>query len=337
MPKKILQCLIIGIFISFISTNVLAQRGGAREDLSRKGLREDSTSIRKDMGSLDDIKEIKEKVVSKDEAEETEGEGTGTAMAPIEEEDEEEEDAIKQLKLGEDEEDEEESDKFLAIGDDDEENITQDGLHEEREVIKEIKERKKEAALESESSFVVGIGFGEGGLNALAEILQVLPSNTQMAYILISTENREESGMMVNMLSNSTEMPVIDAQDGMAVEPNHIYIIPSDFNAMISDSVLRFVPQIGGESSMSIDHFLNSLAEDQGANAIGIILSGSVPEGALGLKEIKAAGGTTFVQDGATAEHDMMPTNAVAIGGADFIMSPGEIAGELSKIGSRID
>jgi len=262
MAKKILYCLIIGIFISFISTLAVAQVGDdARGDLSKK-------EIRKDIGNLDNIKEVKEKAALKEETEEAEGE---------------------------------------------------------------------EAALESEQSFVVGIGFGEGGLNALAEILQALPSNTEMAYILISAESRKGSGIMVNMLSNSTEMPVVDAQDGMPVESNHIYIIPSDFNAMISDKVLRFVPQIGGESSLSIDHFFNSLAEDQEANAIGIILSGNVPEGALGLKEIKAAGGTTFVQDEATAEHDMMPTNAVAIGGADFIMSPGEIAGELSRIGSRID
>src|SRR5262249_25002513 len=80
-----------------------------------------------------------------------------------------------------------------------------------------------------------------------------------------------------------------------------------------------------------IDHFLRSLAEDQGHKSIGVILSGSATDGTLGLEEIKAAGGITFAQD-ETAQHDSMPRSAVAAGCVDFVLPPEQIAAELARI-----
>jgi two-component system CheB/CheR fusion protein len=86
---------------------------------------------------------------------------------------------------------------------------------------------------------------------------------------------------------------------------------------------------------MPIDFFLRSLAEDQGNKAIGVILSGTASDGALGLKEIKAAGGITFAQDPESAEYDGMPRSAIAAGVVDFALSPENIANELARIGQH--
>ena len=80
---------------------------------------------------------------------------------------------------------------------------------------------------------------------------------------------------------------------------------------------------------MAVDFFLRSLAEDQHERAIGIILSGTGTDGTLGLKEIKAAGGMTMVQDPQTAQHDGMPRSAIASGSADYVLPAEQMADAL--------
>src|SRR5207245_344924 len=83
---------------------------------------------------------------------------------------------------------------------------------------------------------------------------------------------------------------------------------------------------------MPIDRFLRSLAEDKGSNAIGVILSGTASDGTLGLAAIKGEGGITFAQEEKSAKYDGMPRSAVAAGCVDFVLPPGGIARELSRI-----
>jgi two-component system CheB/CheR fusion protein len=80
-----------------------------------------------------------------------------------------------------------------------------------------------------------------------------------------------------------------------------------------------------------IDQFMRSLAEEHGHKAIAIVLSGTGSDGTLGIEEVKAAGGITFVQD-SSAVHDGMPRSAIAGGGVDFILAPRKIARELGRI-----
>jgi two-component system CheB/CheR fusion protein len=86
---------------------------------------------------------------------------------------------------------------------------------------------------------------------------------------------------------------------------------------------------------MPVDAFFRSLAAHSGSNAIGVILSGSASDGALGLREIKAAGGITLAQNPETASCDGMPRAAIATGIVDLVMSPKEIGGELASIASQ--
>src|SRR5262249_45619201 len=80
-----------------------------------------------------------------------------------------------------------------------------------------------------------------------------------------------------------------------------------------------------------IDHYLQSLAEDQHHRAIGVILSGSATDGTLGLEAVKAEGGLTFAQDD-TAQHTSMPKSAVAAGCVDLVLPPAAIAQEIARI-----
>src|SRR6058998_1922229 len=110
--------------------------------------------------------------------------------------------------------------------------------------------------------------------------------------------------------------------------------MPSNARMTIAGRVLNLPPRSEDRGPhMPIDHFLRSLAEDLGSRAIGVILSGTASDGALGLKAIKAEGGITFAEAPQSAKFDSMPRSAVASGAVDFVLPPKAIAQELTRIG----
>src|SRR4029077_17034528 len=137
---------------------------------------------------------------------------------------------------------------------------------------------------------------------------------------------------LTELLAKATEMPVRQVTDATPAEPNHVYVIPPNVDMTISRGILRLTPRTEKGHHMPIDRFLRSLAEDQGSNAIGIILSGTASDGTLGLAAIKAEGGITFAQDERSAKFDGMPQSAIAAGCVDFVLPPDAIAGELARI-----
>jgi two-component system CheB/CheR fusion protein len=179
---------------------------------------------------------------------------------------------------------------------------------------------------------VVGVGASAGGLEAFTQMLQALPLDTGMAFVLIQHLAPTRAEPFGRDLVAGDRMPVIEIDDEPAVEPNHVYVIPPDRNMIISDGVLKLLPrtEVRGQHR-PIDYFLRSLAKDQGEQAIGVILSGTATDGTLGLEEIKAEGGIAFAQD-KTAQQDSMPRSAFAAGCVDFMLPSDEISSEIARI-----
>ena len=180
---------------------------------------------------------------------------------------------------------------------------------------------------------IVGIGASAGGLEAFTQLLRNLPASTGMAFVLVQHLAPKHESMLTQILSQRTKMPVNEVKDGMAVEPDHVYVIPPNADMTISGGILTLEPrpEVRGHY-MPIDHFFHALAEDQKNNAIGVILSGTASDGTLGLKAIKAEGGITFAQDEKSAKYGGMPHSAVAASAVDFILPPEGIAKELVRI-----
>jgi two-component system CheB/CheR fusion protein len=183
---------------------------------------------------------------------------------------------------------------------------------------------------------VVGIGASAGGLEAFTQLLNHLPLDTGLAFVLVQHLDPKHESMLTGILSRETQMPVEEVQDGASVQPNRVYVIPPNTSMTISGQVLRLKPreQISGPH-MPIDHFLRSLAESCKNKAIGVILSGTGSDGALGLEAIKAEGGIIFAQDAESARFDSMPLHALATGCVDFVLPPEQIAGELARVGQH--
>jgi two-component system CheB/CheR fusion protein len=180
---------------------------------------------------------------------------------------------------------------------------------------------------------IVGLGASAGGLEAVGDLLNNLPSATGMAFIFVQHLAPDHTSLLSEILSQKTAMPVTEAAQGQRVEPNHVYVIPPNTGLTIARGCLVLNPRNDAAGvPMPIDAFFNSLAEDQGANAIGISLSGSGTDGALGIQAIKNEGGITFAQDAVSAQYTSMPQAAIRSGCIDFVLPPQDIAQELVRI-----
>jgi two-component system CheB/CheR fusion protein len=180
---------------------------------------------------------------------------------------------------------------------------------------------------------IVGIGASAGGLEACTKLLEHLPPDTGMAFVLVQHLAPTKDSILADLLSKATSMPVREVQDGMTVEPDHVYVIPPNTVLAVFHGVLRLLPRAETQTQhMPVDSFFRSLAEDQGQNAVGIILSGTGSDGSLGIRAIKAEGGIVLAQDEQSAKYDGMPKSAVATGAVDFILPPEKIAAELVRI-----
>src|SRR5512143_542145 len=177
---------------------------------------------------------------------------------------------------------------------------------------------------------IVGIGASAGGLDAFKGFFSAVPAESGMAFVLIQHLDPTRESLTAELVGAYTRMRVAQAEDGMRVEANRVYVIPPNAYLSIRQRTLRLsAPTAPRSLRMAVDFFLSSLAADQQENAIGIILSGAGSDGTLGLKEIKAAGGMTMVQDPQSAQHDGMPRSAIAGGGADYVLAPERMASAL--------
>jgi two-component system, chemotaxis family, CheB/CheR fusion protein len=186
----------------------------------------------------------------------------------------------------------------------------------------------------SPASFpVVGMAASAGGLEAFMQLLSHLPGDTGMAFVLIQHLSPDHASLLTEILARETAMPVREVQNGMAVEPNQVYVIPPNTKMILAEGVLHLSPRekVLGKY-MPGDAFFTSLAADRGHQAIAVVLSGGDGDGSLGLRAIKAAGGVTFAQCEGTAQFDSMPNTAVATGNVDFVLPPEKIAEELANL-----
>ncbi|MBC7523373.1 MAG: PAS domain-containing protein [Flavobacterium sp.] len=198
------------------------------------------------------------------------------------------------------------------------------------------KNKQPEKLIKSNNLFpVIGVGASAGGLDAFKKLLKAIPVDSGMAYVLVQHLDPNHESMLSEILQKVTPIPVIEIADDIKVEPNHIYVIPSNKTMVATDGVLLLAPRpekSKTERYLPIDLFFTSLAIVHQTHAIGIILSGTGSDGTLGLKAIKDNGGITFVQDEASAAYPDMPNSAVQAEVVDFILSPDKMPEKLQEV-----
>ncbi|MFD2742332.1 MULTISPECIES: chemotaxis protein CheB [Sphingobacterium] len=180
------------------------------------------------------------------------------------------------------------------------------------------------------STYVVAIGASAGGLEAIHDLFDRIPSDIDVAYVLIQHLSSDYKSLLVELVSKHTHMKVVEATEGKLVEPAYVYVIPND--KLISIRAGRLHLEKKGEKvpNNAIDNFFLSLAKDKAERAIAIVLSGTGQDGTKGIEAIKENGGLVIAQQPDTAKFDSMPVNAIASGAVDFVVPTSEMYDKIT-------
>ena len=172
---------------------------------------------------------------------------------------------------------------------------------------------------------IVGIGASAGGIEAFRKFFEMMPPLSGLAFVVVLHLPANRKSLLPEILSRWTTMRVIEATDGCRLEANSVYVPPAGSIVTFAEGRLHLhqptkdeVPEL-----IPISVFFDSLARALHEDAIGVVLSGTGSDGALGLKAIKTCGGLTLAQgtDGSAPLHGGMPDSAIATGAVDIIAS----------------
>jgi two-component system, chemotaxis family, CheB/CheR fusion protein len=169
---------------------------------------------------------------------------------------------------------------------------------------------------------IIAIGASAGGMEEINSFFDHTPLDG-VSYIIVQHLSSDFKSRMVELLAKHSKLKVEQAENGISVQCNQVYLIPSDKFMTIRDNRLYLTAKekIKGPH-LTINTFFNSLAEDYGNKAIGIIMSGLGSDGTEGVKAIKNAGGMVMARNPETSEFGSMPSHAIATGLVDFVIEP---------------
>jgi two-component system CheB/CheR fusion protein len=179
---------------------------------------------------------------------------------------------------------------------------------------------------------IIGIGASAGGLSAFDQFFAHLPAEpaSQIAFVLIQHLDPSHPSNLVQLVQKYTPMKVVEAEEGVKVQQNYVYVIPPNKDITINHGKLLLTsPQRKKGLRLPIDSFFQTLAQDQRELAIGIILSGAGGDGTLGVKALKGENGMVMVQTPETAAYDSMPRSAIATKLVDYVLPPSEMPQQL--------
>jgi len=177
---------------------------------------------------------------------------------------------------------------------------------------------------------IVGIGASAGGLPAMEQFLSHVPPHSGLAYVVVQHLDPTLKAVLAELLQRATTLPVREVVARMPVEPDCVYVIAPNTELSVSGGLLQLAkPSEPRGMRLPINVLFSSLARDQGASAIGVVLSGMGADGTQGLLAIKAVGGLCVVQEPDSAQFDSMPRSAIAAECADIVDVPAAMSARI--------
>jgi two-component system CheB/CheR fusion protein len=177
---------------------------------------------------------------------------------------------------------------------------------------------------------VVGLGASAGGLEALEEFFDELPSQPGMSFVVVTHQAPGKVSLLPELIARRCKMPVAKVTEPTPLEPNKVYVQPPGATlGLLKGELFPFEPDTENAKPFPIDFFFRTLAQDQRDRAVGIVLSGTGSDGTKGLKEIRAVSGLVMAQDESTARYPGMPHSASVALQLDFVLAPREMARQL--------
>ena len=183
---------------------------------------------------------------------------------------------------------------------------------------------------------VVGIGASAGGLEALEQFFEHTPEQSGMCFVIVQHLSPDFKSLMDELLRRRTRIPFVRVEDGIEVQPNHIYLMPPRKEMVLSGGRLYLAEKDPNHGlALPIDHFLRSLAHDAGIRSVGVILSGTGSDGSRGIRDIHDAGGLVVAQCEESSRFDGMPRSARETGLVDLNVPACDMANAILEFISR--
>jgi two-component system CheB/CheR fusion protein len=183
---------------------------------------------------------------------------------------------------------------------------------------------------------IIGIGASAGGIDAFHSFFDHMPADCGMAFVVVLHLPADRKSMLTEILARWTPMPVIEVTDRVAIRPNRVYVPAPHAIVTLMDGHLSVEMVASGSDRVfrPIDAFFDSLGSAFKERSVGIVLSGTGNDGALGLKAIKECGGLTIAQgtNGTAPQYGEMPAGAIATGAVDIIAAVEEMPGHLLRL-----
>jgi two-component system chemotaxis response regulator CheB len=179
---------------------------------------------------------------------------------------------------------------------------------------------------------VVAIGASTGGPSALVQILREIPKGLPVPILIVLHIGELFGAAFAEWLDEQTPLDVSNARDGqrLAGPGGRVFLAPRGSHLIVRNGTLLLTSDPERHSCRpSIDVLFESVAREYGRSALGCLLTGMGRDGATGLLEMRARGGTTIAQDEATSVVYGMPREAALLGAAERILP-------ISAIGSAI-
>jgi PAS domain S-box-containing protein len=189
---------------------------------------------------------------------------------------------------------------------------------------------KNDEESQPEKFLIAAIGASAGGIQALKEFFENVPSDSGVAYVVILHLSPDHESRLAEVLQTTALIPVTQIKERVKVEPNHVYVVPPNQHLGMLDGHITVEQNISVEERRApVDIFFRTLAETKRAGAIAVVLSGTGADGSMGIKRVKERGGVVFVQNPREAEFSEMPRNSIATDLVDAVLNVREIPAKI--------
>jgi two-component system chemotaxis response regulator CheB len=180
---------------------------------------------------------------------------------------------------------------------------------------------------------IVVMGASAGGVETLERLLKGLPADLPTSIFIVVHIGPQSPGMLPSILTRAGKLPAVAGVDNTPIEPSHIYVAPPDCHLLLEHDRVRVIR--GPKENLhrpAIDPLFRSAAWSFGPRVVGVVLTGTLDDGASGLWAIKTCGGVTVVQDPADALFAEMPANALKAVDVDHCLRLEGIAPLLTNL-----
>jgi two-component system chemotaxis response regulator CheB len=180
---------------------------------------------------------------------------------------------------------------------------------------------------------IIAVGASAGGVQPLVSLVAGLPADLAAAVFVVLHIPPDMPSTLADILDRAGPLPAAVPRDGEPIRHGRIYVAAPNHHLVLRDGSAHLVvgPRENG-ARPAVDVLFRSAARAYGSRVVGVVLSGVLRDGTLGLNAIKLRGGVTVVQDPDEAPFPGMPSSALGAAPVDYCLRVGDMPTLLTRL-----